>query len=423
MHTVFACDIWTASQRWLQNLGVQPILGDMNTRIWDGAAKQITTKDMHGKALKISTRDEEIDLYVCGFMCTPFTPNGKRKEWADEHSRTFFSAVKTISALKPRVAILENVMAISNNSNAKIVKKTLAKLTGYVICYLKSNSLDHGIPQHRPRMYMVAIRKEGALKSIFEGRAQEVLERFLQRKIGRCQQPCQVNFREWLADMGHPIKVNMMSERSDEVDEEQCTCTRLAAVCILHPCKCNECSHHGEKALQCKWRHRHRLHRKNANCIKKRRKYLLAWRKVKKDNCLKSVPDYFALARKRGLDTQLVSQRSRRDLLSIYSQESNIMRDTCILNLSKSLGRVSLRSDGFVPTLGHGCSGFFVPSAAAYLDLHQLMCLTGFDPSAHKKVFEVITEHSESDLDIMIGNAMCLPLVGAVAACALSMIE
>ena len=73
-------------------------------------------------------------------MCTPFTPNGQRKEWADEHAKTFFSAIKTIASLRPRVAILENVIAISNNSNSKIVKRALGNLRGYVVLYLKVNA-------------------------------------------------------------------------------------------------------------------------------------------------------------------------------------------------------------------------------------------------------------------------------------------
>jgi site-specific DNA-cytosine methylase len=145
IHTVFACDIWSGSRHWLQTIGIQPTLADMHTRVWNKEAGRITTRDIHGNAIQISTKDD-IDLYVCGFMRTPFTPNGRRKEWADEHAKTFFSAVKTISTLRPRVAILESVMAISNNWNAKVVKRALDKLVDYVICYVKVNSTDHGVP-------------------------------------------------------------------------------------------------------------------------------------------------------------------------------------------------------------------------------------------------------------------------------------
>ena len=99
------------------------------------------------------------------------------------------------------------------------------------------------------------------------------------------------------------------------------------------------------------------------------------------------------------------------------------MADKCILNLSKSLGRTSLRKDGFIPTVGHGCLGCFVPSAAANLTTSQLMCLTGFDPAEHVKIFDALKTQKESDIDLLIGNAMSIPVVGVVAACALSMFD
>ena len=94
------------------------------------------------------------------------------------------------------------------------------------------------------------------------------------------------------------------------------------------------------------------------------------------------------MAAARGLDVEVVKQRSRRDLLDISAQEGNIMANACVLNLSKSLGRTQLRKDGLVPTMGHGCLGLFLPGSAAYLSIEQLMCLTGFNPKMHKEVFK-----------------------------------
>ena len=142
IHIVFACDIWSGSRHCLQTFGIQPIWADMNTRVWNKEAGLIATRDIHGNAIQISTKDD-IDLYVCGFMCTPFTPNGRRKDWADEHYQAFWSAVKTISTLRPRVAILENVTAISIIWSAKVVKRALDNCGR--LCHL----LCAG-PQYRP---------------------------------------------------------------------------------------------------------------------------------------------------------------------------------------------------------------------------------------------------------------------------------
>ena len=138
---------------------------------------------------------------------------------------------------------------------------------------------------------------------------------------------------------------------------------------------------------------------------------------------LKSPPCYFALARKKGLDTEVVGQRGRRDLLRIYAQQTNLLADTCILRLSKSLGRTSCRKDGVIPTVGHGCLGCFAPSAAAYLNTSQRMCLTGCDPAEHVKVFDALETQRASGIDLLIGNAMNVRVVGVVAPCALSMVD
>ena len=34
IHNVFSCGIWSGSQKWLQSLGMNVILNDMNMRIW-----------------------------------------------------------------------------------------------------------------------------------------------------------------------------------------------------------------------------------------------------------------------------------------------------------------------------------------------------------------------------------------------------
>ena len=49
------------------------------------------------------------------------------------------------------------------------------------------------------------------------------------------------------------------------------------------------------------------------------------------------------------------------------------------------------------------------------------MCLTGLDPAEHAKVFNALETQRTSDIDMLIGNAPHVPVVGVVAACALPM--
>ena len=144
-------------------------------------------------------------------------------------------------------------MAISSNSNSNVVKRALGTLRDYVVVYLKVNTSDFGIPHHRCRIYMVAFQKDD-LKDIFVDKPQALLERFLQRKVTNCGQPCEVNFVKWLAAMGYPVVKSMRSLSTTLVDEFKklkCTCHGPLSICELHPCKCRECERHGERARRC----------------------------------------------------------------------------------------------------------------------------------------------------------------------------
>ena len=113
VHTVFACDVWRGSQQWLAKMGISSlILGDMNIRVWDVKAGVIKTKDHQGKPVTISKVQADLDIYVCGFMCTPFISWPKTKDHRGKrvtNSKTFWSSLKTIITLRPRVFVLENV--------------------------------------------------------------------------------------------------------------------------------------------------------------------------------------------------------------------------------------------------------------------------------------------------------------------------
>ena len=413
---VFACDIWPASQRWLQALGISPILKDMNSRIWKPSEGKILTKTFSGQVVSFRRDDAAVDLYICGFMCTPFTPNGQRKAWADENSKTFWSAVKTISVLRPRLAILENVRAISNNSNQEIVTQALSKLSGYIVCYLRLNSTEFGIPQHRIRVYMVTFRVD-ALNPAFAKRSCMIVEQYLQAKLKKFNVDCANDFFEFFDVCGVPLTPSI---QEGPAADEECTCS-FTTNCDLHQCQCHTTDH--KNHTKCKWKLAGKSHCKLPRFKAKRFKYLKQWRVIKKDPKLKCIPDYFQLARIKRLATAVVTQPCRRAMLRSMSQCHNLMKKQCILNLGKSVGRTQFRSDGLAPTMGHGCSALFVPSQAKFLNISQLLCLTGFHPKLNKDVFEHAKNMRATDMDLLMGNAMCLPLVGTLAACALGMLQ
>ena len=135
------------------------------------------------------------------------------------------------------------------------------------------------------------------------------------------------------------------------------------------------------------------------------------------------MPTYFELAERRGLATGHIKHPAKRCMLLVASQHQNIMTKSAIMNYGKTFGRHQLRKDGLVPTLGHGCTTFFLPASAQCLTIPQLLCLSGFQPTVNEKVFKLARHMKPADMGLMIGNSMCVPVVGHVIAVALGIIS
>ena len=103
------------------------------------------------------------DVYVAGWPCQGNSAAGKRKGFADPRSQVFYSVVAYISRHKPRVVILENVanvLKVNDGKDFQIVLSELSKAGSYNIAWNVLNTNSHGVPQHRPRVYIVCIRKD-----------------------------------------------------------------------------------------------------------------------------------------------------------------------------------------------------------------------------------------------------------------------
>ena len=109
----------------------------------------------------------DIDLYVCGFPCQPFSIAGQRKGLQDKRGNVFYSCLDVIKKKKPKYFILENVKGIlwHDKINKKdkygntwnIIWSEIEKLKnlGYYVDWKVLNTRDYGIPQNRERVYIV----------------------------------------------------------------------------------------------------------------------------------------------------------------------------------------------------------------------------------------------------------------------------
>lgn len=105
----------------------------------------------------------DIDLYVCGFPCQPFSVAGKREGVRDPRGTIFWECVQVIKHKKPMVFILENVkglLSIDGGETFKQMMRELERIKGYVVQWKVLNTADHGIPQSRKRVFIVGLRKQ-----------------------------------------------------------------------------------------------------------------------------------------------------------------------------------------------------------------------------------------------------------------------
>lgn len=103
-----------------------------------------------------------IDLYVCGFPCQPFSNAGTRKGFNVRKGNVFFSCIDVINAKKPKYFILENVRGLIWHDKGKTwatIWDHLQNLKDYDVYHKVLNTKDYGIPQNRDRVYMVGVLK------------------------------------------------------------------------------------------------------------------------------------------------------------------------------------------------------------------------------------------------------------------------
>jgi DNA (cytosine-5)-methyltransferase 1 len=104
----------------------------------------------------------DIDLYICGFPCQPFSSAGLRNGVYDIRGTIFYYCIKTIRAKLPTYFILENVRGLTTIDGGNVfqyILKQLENIKKYDIYWKVLNTKDYGIPQNRERIFIIGILK------------------------------------------------------------------------------------------------------------------------------------------------------------------------------------------------------------------------------------------------------------------------
>jgi len=106
-----------------------------------------------------------IDLISGGVPCPPFSIAGKRLGREDERD-LFPQALRLVEEASPRAVLIENVRGLASGRFAAYREQVLERLRllGFLTWWDVVHASDHGVPQLRPRLVLVAIREPWAAR-------------------------------------------------------------------------------------------------------------------------------------------------------------------------------------------------------------------------------------------------------------------
>jgi len=116
------------------------------------------------------------DLLIGGPPCTPFSKSGFWLEWKrsglDPDASLLQAYTRVLAEAKPRAFLLENVYALTYNNRASrpAYERLLREIdaAGYDWRAKVLNAADHGVPQARPRLFVVGVPKGERLPELPE---------------------------------------------------------------------------------------------------------------------------------------------------------------------------------------------------------------------------------------------------------------
>ncbi|APZ35626.1 hypothetical protein BOH66_16345 [Microbacterium aurum] len=154
------------------------------------------TSQFAGDIRTVDTADvPDVDVVAGGFPCQPFSNAGLRRGFADARGTLFFDIARIIDAKQPGAFVLENVRGLTHKDQRHSftrIQRILTRDLGYSFHWKVLRASDYGLPQARPRVYMVGFRDpstefsfpepvplEFTMSDLFGGKVDRVIGRTL----------------------------------------------------------------------------------------------------------------------------------------------------------------------------------------------------------------------------------------------------
>jgi DNA (cytosine-5)-methyltransferase 1 len=103
----------------------------------------------------------DFDILCAGFPCQPFSQVGHKLGFDDTRGTLFFDIAEIVALKRPKAIFLENVKHLLKHDDGKTfrtIQRILSDELGYKIDHQVVKASDHGLPQHRPRIFIVGFR-------------------------------------------------------------------------------------------------------------------------------------------------------------------------------------------------------------------------------------------------------------------------
>jgi DNA (cytosine-5)-methyltransferase 1 len=135
----------------------------LNRPVLQADVLDVTTRElMRAAGLKGRARP---DLLIGGPPCTPFSKSGFWLEWKraglDPDASLLQAYTRVLAEARPRAFVLENVYALTYNNTASrpAYERLLREIgaAGYDWRAKVLNAADHGVPQARPRLFVIGV--------------------------------------------------------------------------------------------------------------------------------------------------------------------------------------------------------------------------------------------------------------------------
>ena len=120
---------------------------------------------MSGQEVPAANGLPQLDIYVAGFPCQPWSRCGLSAGLKDDRGSVWIHIFRFIAVALPRAVVLDNVVGLMQGRHKRTFKRMLTLLESMEEYHRTTkclNTKDYGVPQNRPRLYFVGIRRSHA---------------------------------------------------------------------------------------------------------------------------------------------------------------------------------------------------------------------------------------------------------------------